>query len=126
MMKVLALVLKKSAPSPTERRTMPETAWLIERADPLRPNAVLANSFLGVVGSYDGYYGSGSLQWMMSAHEALCFCRQKDAAMFIGAVALLQDKLPHCHTLEGLRSGDLRAIPVEHSWDDPVAHGEKP
>jgi hypothetical protein len=94
-----------------------ETAWLIERADPQHPGAVLPESFLGVAGSYDGYYSSGELKWVSRADDALRFARQKDAAMFIGAIAQIMDDLPHRHTLVGLRSGaGPRAIPVEHVW----------
>jgi len=90
--------------------------WLIERADPANPGCVLPNSFLGVVGSFDGFYGSGTLRWVDKARDALQFARRKDAAMFIGAIALLQDSMLHGETMPGLRSGDVRAIPTEHSW----------
>ena len=91
-----------------------ESAWLIERADPRNPGAVLSNSFLGIQGSF-----GGTLRWMDNAHDALRFARKKDAAMFIGAIAKIMDDLPHCDTLEGLRSsGGPHAIPTEHSWTD--------
>jgi hypothetical protein len=95
---------------------MSETAWLIERADPKSPGCVLPNSFLGVAGSYDGVYGSGELRWLDNARDALRFARQQDAAMFIGAIASLQENLPHRKTIPGLCSGSPRAIPTEHSW----------
>lgn len=93
-----------------------ETAWLIERPDPQHPGCVLPNSFLGIRGTYDGLYGGREFFWAPSAHEAIRFARQRDAAMFIGAIAVLMDGLPHRETVAGLRSGELRAIPTEHIW----------
>lgn len=93
-----------------------ETAWLIERADPSSPNHVLPNSFLGISGSYDGLYGSGRLQWLTRAEDALRFSRQKDAAMFVGMMGMLQEDMIFRDTMDGLRSGGPRAIPVEHRW----------
>lgn len=93
-----------------------EIAWLIEQADPHNPGCVLPNRFLGVRGSFDGFYGSGTLGWLENAADALRFARLKDAAMFIGAMTLIQDGLPHRDTLIGLRDGEPRAIPVEHIW----------
>jgi hypothetical protein len=93
-----------------------ESAWLIERADPQYPGCVLAGNFLGVQGSYDGQYGSGKLCWLPRADDALRFSRQKDAAMFIGAMSALMDYLPHGDTIPGLRSGEPRAIAVPHAW----------
>lgn len=95
---------------------MAETAWLIERADPAHPGNVLRDSFLGIAGSYDGMYGSGRLQWLTNANDALRFARQKDAAMFVGMIGMLQEDMIFRDTLPGLRSGEPRAIVVEHSW----------
>lgn len=96
-----------------------ETAWLIERADPRNPGCVMAGSFLGVQGSYDGLNGSGRLEWMDSARDAIRFARQQDAAMFIGMMVQLADNQRHGETLPGLRSGDPRALAVEHMWCAP-------
>jgi hypothetical protein len=92
------------------------TAWLVERADPRNPGCVLPNSFLGVRGCFDGFYGRGTLYWASSAKDALRFARLEDAAMFIGAMAVLMGGLPHRETLPGLCS-EPRAIPIEHSWE---------
>ncbi len=95
------------------------TAWLIERGDPNHPGAVLPGSFLGIVGSFDGFYGGGEFRWLPNANDGLQFARLKDAAMFIGAIASIQDNLPHRDTIAGLRSGSgPRAIPIEHKWSD--------
>ena len=94
-----------------------QTAWLIERADPRNPGCVLPNSFLGVVGSFDGVRGLGHLEWLMNASDALRFARKRDAAMFVGMMEGIFDKLPHAQTLPGLRDGDAKAIVVEHIWD---------
>lgn len=93
-----------------------ETAWLIERADPQFPNQPLPSSFLGIAGSYDGHFGGGRLQWMTTASDALRFSRQKDAAMFVGMVALLQEDMLLRHTIKGLRDGEPRALVIEHLW----------
>lgn len=103
---------------------MNEIAWLIERADPKNPGCVLPNSFLGVIGSFDGFYGSGALGWVERAESALRFARLMDAAMFIGAMALIQDALPHRETLPGLRDGEPRALPVEHVWGSGTQNAE--
>lgn len=96
-----------------------EFAWLVEQADPNHPNHVTGN-FLAIVGLYDGHYGSGEFQWTRNANDAIRFARQKDAAMFIGAISALQENLPHRDTIRGLCSGSgPRAIAVEHKWSDP-------
>jgi hypothetical protein len=99
-----------------------EICWLIERADPKYPGHVMPNSFLGVRGSYDGLYGSGEFDWVENAGDAIRFSRQKDAAMVVGALASIQEGLPHRETIRGLCSGDgPRAIVVEHVWTSFVA-----
>ena len=96
-----------------------ETAWLVERADPNHPGHVLPDSFLGVRGSYDGTYGSGHFEWMTRAEDAVRFSRQKDAALFVGAIATMQENVIHCDTIRGLCSRDgPRAIVVGHMWTD--------
>ncbi len=94
------------------------TAWLIERADPNNPGCVLSNSFLGIAGHYDGAYGSGRLQWLTSANDAIRFARHKDAAMFVGMIALMQEDMQLRDTIKGLRDGEPRAIVTEHKWVD--------
>lgn len=98
--------------------TTDQIAYLIERADPQNPGCVMPASFLGVSGSYDGLHGVGTLTWLSSANDALRFARRKDAAMFVGMMELIFDRLPHSETLPGLRSGDTRAVVVEHAWVD--------
>ena len=97
-----------------------ETAWLIERADPKAPECVMLDSFLGILGSYNGYKGGGMLTWLPNASDALRFARHKDAAMFIGMMEQLHDGMPHGWTLPGLRNGDPKALVVEHAWVDPA------
>jgi hypothetical protein len=97
------------------------TTWLIERADPVNPGSVMPNSFLGIIGRFDGVRGTGTFQWVDNTQDALQFVRQKDAAMFIGAVMILQDLILHGSTLPGLRSGDPVAITIEHSWQSMSA-----
>ena len=99
-----------------------ETAWLIERADPQYPGQPLPNSFLGIAGSYDGHYGSGRLQWLTNANDALRFARQQDAAMFVGMIALLQEGMLLRDTVKGLRDGEPRALVIEHMWTDGLVH----
>lgn len=95
-----------------------EMAWLIERADPNNPGCVLPDSFLGIQGSYDGVYGGGRFTWLPNASDAIRFARHKDAAMFVGAMALLQKDMILRDTIRGLRDGEPRAIVVEHRWCD--------
>lgn len=97
-----------------------ETAWLIERADPDHPGHVLPNSFLGVAGHYDGSEAVGMFMWMSDAENAVRFTRREDAAKMIGAIMGLMNSLPHGYTMMGLRSGDVRALPVEHAWGDAL------
>lgn len=101
-----------------------EIAWLIERADPQHPGCVLPNNFLGVAGSYDGQYGSGRLQWLSNANDALRFARHKDAAMFVGMIALLQEDMLLRDTIKGLCGEGPRALVIEHIWTAPAAQGE--
>jgi hypothetical protein len=100
------------------RSSSTESCWLIERADPAHPNHSLLGQFLGVVGSYDGHYGSGTLQWVPDANNALRFARHKDAAMFVGMMAVLQENMLLRDTIKGLRDGEPRALVIEHSWTD--------
>lgn len=96
-----------------------QTAWLIERADPLNPGCIMPGHFLGIAGWYAGPGNAGGkLAWLSSAHDALRFARRQDAEMFIGWAMLSYDALPHGQTLPGLRSGDLRAIATDHLWCD--------
>lgn len=92
-----------------------DIAWLIERADPAHPGCVLGGHFLGFSGHRFARSG-GELAWMSDAAHALRFARHDDAEAFIAAMEAIQDRLPYRDTLPGLRSGDLRAIAVEHAW----------
>ncbi len=94
----------------------PETAWLIERADSNRPDCT-AGVFLGGTGQFDGAGRfTGVLAWHNTVQWAIRFTRREDAEKFIGAMEGLSDHLPHNLTLPGLRTGDPRALTVEHSW----------
>lgn len=102
------------------------TAWLIERADPQRPSQPLPNNFLGIAGTYDGHYGAGQLQWMSGVDNAIRFSRQEDAAKFVGMLMLLQDGMPLRETIRGLRTGEPRALVVEHMWSMQPDHTPQP
>lgn len=100
-------------------------AWLIERADPYHPGCVLPNSFLGYRGNApqmggiagdSGYRPSGYFAWVETASLAIRFVRRIDAEMFIIAFENFQEQHVHSLTLPGLRTGEWRAVPVEHSW----------
>lgn len=95
-----------------------KTVWLIEASDPRAPGCVLPDHFLGVKGWYNGYAGDGVFDFVTRADDALRFARQKDAAMFAGAVLTLMQNRQFKDIPDGLRPNDPALIVVEHSWSD--------
>lgn len=94
---------------------MTEVSWLVERADPKNERCVMPNSFLGFRGTYPAGRG-GYLDWVENARDALRFSRREDAEKLILGIENLQEQRIYSLTLPGLRSGDVRAIAVEHAW----------
>jgi len=93
------------------------TAWLVERADPDHPGCVLPNHFLGYRGNYPaGPNPAGYFVWVEQAGYALRFSRKEDAEKFIIAFENMNEQRVHSLTLPGLRTGERRAIAVEHRW----------
>lgn len=86
-------------------------AWLLERKRSGEPP-----EYLMVAGNTNGAYLPAAFDWTTEAYYALRFPKYTDALLFASALFTLTESLPVSKALNGFRSGDLLAMPVEHGF----------
>lgn len=94
-----------------------EISWLIERRD----RSIGMPEYLYVYGggADDPERCSGRFSWTNNHYAALRFSRKVDAILFVGALRVLSEVVPHGQTLPGLRAGDPAPAVCEHMWTAP-------